>query len=79
VIKSATKSQGEVRGGGVLSLRDTVEPRPRREHEGGGPSIGTGDRNRGWSYPGGELERRADQEESKRIWNRFWMSAIMSA
>jgi hypothetical protein len=29
------------------------------------------DRNRIWSYPGGELERQADQEESKGIWNRF--------
>jgi hypothetical protein len=29
------------------------------------------DRHRIWSYPGEELERRVDQEESKRIWNRF--------
>jgi hypothetical protein len=27
----------------------------------------------------GELEHQVGQEESKRIWNRFWSAAVMSA
>jgi hypothetical protein len=68
-VQPATKSQGGV-GRRRIFVRGCGEgASPSREQEAGDLSIGTGSESE-LSGRGG-LEHRVDQEESKRIWNRF--------
>jgi hypothetical protein len=73
-MKRRVPQQRRVRGGvgRTAYFPDKTRKEPAREGNKKGAIRRLGpDRNRSWSYLGGELERRVNQEESKRIWNRF--------